>query len=316
MTKEQEELKARFLEPEIRDGVEVSAELKAAWKVMLDMLEEFIRICEKHNLRYCLDGGSVIGAIRHKGFIPWDDDIDISLPRQDFHRFLEIAQKELKAPYFLQYGTTDPEHYQAYACIRNTQTSAIDELWTRNGKRFCMGIGLDVFPFDYVPAKTEDLKGLLWRNKQFLRIYLHVFSHTLTGWRKWIARPLFLLVYKLIGSKRLMRWRDRNFAAYTDETAPRYGNLALCLGHERAIFPKEIFSKRVKVPFEYIDAYVPGGYEDYLSHAYGANWRTPIRGTGNRVGSHEPLVVDATRPYKELLVERFAYKKEWVEKLP
>lgn len=316
MTKEQEDLKARFLEPEVRDGVEVSAELKAAWKVMLDMLEEFIRICEKHNLKYCLDGGSVIGAIRHKGFIPWDDDIDISLPRPDFQRFLGIAQKELKSPYFLQYGTTDPEHSQAYACIRNNATSAIDVLWTRYGKRFSMGIGLDIFPFDYVPESKAKLNGMLWRNKQILRLYNYVFSHTLTGWRKWVVRPVFVILYRLIGPARLIRWRDRNFAAYTAEAAPRYGNLVLCLGHERAIFPKELFATRVKVPFEYIDAYVPGGYEEYLAHAYGANWRTPIRGTGNRVGSHEPLVIDATRPYKELLVERFGYKKEWVEKLP
>lgn len=280
------------------------------------MLEEFIRICEKYDLKYCLDGGSVIGAIRHKGFIPWDDDIDISLPRPDFQRFLEIAQKELKPPYFLQYGTTDPEHYQAYACVRNNATSAIDVLWTRCGKRFSMGIGLDIFPFDYVPGEAAKLKRMLWRNKQILRLYHYVFSHTFTGWRKWFARPVFLILYRLIGPARLIRWRDRNFAAYTAETAPRYGNLVLCLGHERAIFPKEIFATRVKVPFEYIDAYVPSGYEEYLAHAYGANWRTPIRGTGNRVGSHEPLVVDTKRSYKELLVEKFGYKKEWVENLP
>ena len=88
----------KFLEPEIRDGVEVSADMKAAWKVLLDILEEFIRICEKYDLKYCLDGGSMLGAIRHKGFVPWADDVDVSLPRADFQRFLEIAKKELKTP--------------------------------------------------------------------------------------------------------------------------------------------------------------------------------------------------------------------------
>ena len=83
-----------FLEPEIRDGVAVSAEMKAAWKVLLDMLEEFIRICEKYDLKYCLDGGTMLGAIRHKGFVPWDDDVDVSLPRADFQRFLAEYSKE------------------------------------------------------------------------------------------------------------------------------------------------------------------------------------------------------------------------------
>ena len=303
-----------FLEPEIRDGVEVSAELKATWKVMLDILEEFIRICEKHDLKYCLDGGSLIGAIRHKGFIPWDDDIDVSLPRADFERFLEIAKRELKSPLFLQYGTTDPEHFQAFACIRNNQTSAIDVEWVRGGKRHSMGIGIDIFPFDYVPEKTADLKWMMWRSRQIVRIHGYVFSRNLTGWRKWILRPCFILLYKLIGNDRLIKWRDRNFAAYTDANAPRYGSIAFVYlnGSERGFFRKEVFKNRIKVPFEYIEAYVPEGYEEYLVRAYGANWRTPIRGTG----SHAPLVIETKQSYKKLLVERFGYRQEWVKNLP
>ena len=301
-----------FLEPEIRAGVEVSAEMKAAWKVLLDMLEEFIRICEKHDLKYCLDGGTMLGAIRHKGFIPWDDDVDVSLPRTDFQKFLEVAKRELKPPLFLQYGTTDPEHFQGFACIRNNLTSGIDMYWVRAGKRHSMGIGIDIFPFDYIPEKTSDLKWVFWRNCQISRLYRFVFSRNLTGWRKWIVRPCFILLYKLIGNKRLTKWRDRNFAAYTDANAPRYGNLAFQVGNERGFFRKEVFKERVKVSFEYIEAYVPIGYEEYLTHLYGANWREPIRGAG----SHEVLVIDTKQPYKKLLVERFGYKNEWVENLP
>ena len=302
----------KFLEPEIRDGIEVSAEMKAAWKVLLDILEEFIRICEKYNLKYCLDGGTMLGAIRHKGFVPWDDDADVSLPRADFQRFLEVAKDELKPPLFLQYGTTDPEHFQAFACIRNSETSGIDVSWVCYGKRHNMGIGMDIFPFDDVPEKASDLKGMLWRNCQFRRLYDKVFSRTLKGWRKWIARPCFLLLYKLIGNDRLVKWRDRNFGAYTDANASRYGNIAFQEGNERGIFRKEVFKDRIKVPFEYIEAYVPIGYEEYLAHLYGVNWRTPIRGAGD----HGALIMDARQPYKKLLVERFGYKKEWVENLP
>ena len=301
-----------FLEPEIRNGVEVSAEMKAAWKVLLDMLEEFIRICEKYNLKYCLDGGTMLGAIRHKGFVPWDDDVDVSLPRADFQRFLEIAKKELKKPYFLQYGTTDPEHYQAFACIRNPQTSGIDMTWVREGKRHNMGIGMDIFPFDYIPENTSDLKWVFWRNYQISRLYRFVFSRRLTGWRRWIGRPCFNLLYKFLGNERLIKWRDRNFATYADANAPRYGNIVFQVGNERGFFRKEVFNERIKVPFEYIEAYVPIGYEEYLSHFYGGNWRTPILGAG----SHGALIMDARQPYKKLLVEQFGYKKEWVANLP
>jgi len=302
----------KFLEPEVRDGVEVTAELKAAWQVLLDILEEFIRICEKYNLKYCLDGGTMLGAMRHKGFIPWDDDVDVSLPRADFQRFLEVAKDELKPPLFLQYGTTDPEHFQAFACIRNNQTSGIDLDWVHAGKRHSMGIGLDVFPFDYIPDKTTDIKWMSWRNRQLTRLYRFVFSRRLTGWRKWIARPCSILLYKFIGNERLVRWRDCNFAAYTDANASRYGNLAFQVGNERGFFRKEVFKDRIKVPFEYIEAYVPIGYEEYLTHLYGANWREPIRGAG----SHEALVIDTKQPYKKLLIEHFGYKQEWVKDLP
>ena len=301
-----------FLEPEIRDGVEVSVEMKAAWKILLDILEEFIRICEKYNLKYCLDGGTMLGAIRHKGFIPWDDDVDVSLPRADFQRFLEVAKDELKPPLFLQYGTTDPEHFQAYACIRNNQTSGIDLCWVRAGKRHNMGIGMDIFPFDYIPEKTSDLKWVFWRSCQISRLHRFVFSRRLMGWRKWIARPCFILLYKLIGNERLIKWRDRNFAAAADANASRYGNLVFQVGNERGFFRKEVFKDRIKVPFEYIEAYVPIGYEEYLAQLYGANWRTPIRGAG----SHEALVIDTKQPYKKLLVEQFGYKPELTKDLP
>jgi phosphorylcholine metabolism protein LicD len=175
-----------------------------------------------------------------------------------------------------------------------------------------MGIGIDIFPFDYIPENTADLKWMFWRNNQIGRLHRFVFSYNLTGWRKWIARPCFIILYKLIGNKRLIKWRDRNFAAYTETDAPRYGNLVFQVGNERGFFRKEVFKDRIKVPFEYVEAYIPIGYEEYLTHLYGANWRTPIRGAG----SHQALVIDAEQPYKKLLVEQFGYKPEWVKDLP
>jgi lipopolysaccharide cholinephosphotransferase len=279
---------------------------------LLDILEEFIRICEKYNLKYCLDGGTMLGAVRHKGFIPWDDDIDVSLPRSDFNKFLEIAKNELNSKYFLQYGTTDSEHYQAYACIRDNQTSAIDMCWIRGGKRYSMGIGIDIFPFDYIPERILDMKWNIWRVEQIFRVYNYVFSRKLRGIRKLLLRPCFILIYKIVGNNRLIRWRDANFASYTEEKATRYGNLVFQVGNERGFFRKHVFRDRIKVSFEYIEAYIPVGYDEYLTQLYGKNWRTPIRG----LGSHESLIIDSKQSYKKLLVNRFDYKREWVENLP
>lgn len=311
VTRRQDEMRLHFLEPEVRDGVEVSAELKAAWKVMLDMLEEFIRICEKYHLRYCMDGGSLLGAIRHKGFIPWDDDMDVSLPREDFNRFLKVAQSELKHPYFFQYTTTDPEHSQAYACLRNVETAAIDTVWTMYNRCFCMGIGIDIFPIDYLPDDAR-VQKMLKVNRMILRVFAHAQSRVSKRLISKLVDLAFRIVYRCIGVQRLVRWRDANFGAFSKEECARCSNVAFNLGNERAIWPKEIYDERVIVPFEYLEVPVPVGYELYLEKVYGKDWRTPIRGKGD----HDALVVNTQKSYRDILVERFGYKKEWVEKLP
>ena len=81
--------------------------LRDAQMLMVEILEDVHNLCEKHGLKYFLDGGTLIGAVRHKGFIPWDDDIDIGMPREDYEKFIEIAKKELPDNLFLQTFETD-----------------------------------------------------------------------------------------------------------------------------------------------------------------------------------------------------------------
>ena len=90
------------LEEEIICNFRVSSKRKKVWKVELDLLNNFIEICNKYKLTYFAIGGTLLGAIRHKGFIPWDDDIDIGMPREDYNKLLEIAKKEFKNPIFFQ----------------------------------------------------------------------------------------------------------------------------------------------------------------------------------------------------------------------
>ena len=94
MTEYQKRLKEHFLEAETRDGYFIDVTMKEAWKEMLDITEEIVRLCDKHNLNYSIAAGTLLGAVRHKGFIPWDDDVDLHMPRPDYDRFLEIAEKE------------------------------------------------------------------------------------------------------------------------------------------------------------------------------------------------------------------------------
>ena len=108
-----------FFKEEVRDGYFVSSDMKNLWAVELDLLNEFIRVCEVYNLRYFAEGGTMIGAVRHNGFIPWDDDIDIVMPREDYCKLEKIAVKEFKFPYFWQTEKTDPGSMRGHAQLRN-----------------------------------------------------------------------------------------------------------------------------------------------------------------------------------------------------
>ena len=128
-----------FLEPETRCDTYISAGRKLAWKCMLDMLEEFIRVCEKYGFSYYAMGGTMLGAARHKGMIPWDDDIDVMMPRDDYNKIQKVLQAELPAHMFVQSTLTDPNYFNPHLKIRNVRTSGILMSYVQRGISFNQG---------------------------------------------------------------------------------------------------------------------------------------------------------------------------------
>ena len=122
-------------------------EVAAAQKVMLEILIEIHKICEKHNITYWLEAGTLLGAVRHKGFIPWDDDCDISMPREDYNRFMEIAGNELPMGYILQNPINCPEMRVKFAKVRKEGTILLEEGETGKENYSC-GVFVDIFPYD------------------------------------------------------------------------------------------------------------------------------------------------------------------------
>ena len=115
----------------------------------LEILDEFVRICEKYDLQYYLVGGTLLGAVRHQGFIPWDDDIDVAMPREDYDKFAVIAEKELSPKYFYQCPATDPYYFLTYAKIRKNGTEVYEERFKYS--KFHKGVFIDIFPLDFCP---------------------------------------------------------------------------------------------------------------------------------------------------------------------
>lgn len=130
--------------------------LAKAKKIMVEILEEVDKICIKHGIEYYLSDGTLLGAIRHGGFIPWDDDLDISMLRKDYNRFLEVAEKELDKRYFLQTAKTDKyydiEHVPTK--VRHNGSRFIEE----DNKKYHQGVYIDIFPMDNVPDSNFKFK--------------------------------------------------------------------------------------------------------------------------------------------------------------
>lgn len=116
----------------------------------LEILDEFVRICEKHGLQYYLVGGTLLGAVRHQGFIPWDDDIDMAMPREDYDKFAVIAHEDLAPQYFYQCPETDPYYFLTYAKIRKNGTEVYEERF--KDAKFHKGVFIDIFPLDFCPT--------------------------------------------------------------------------------------------------------------------------------------------------------------------
>ena len=145
-----------YYEDEVRDGFYIPGMMKRAWAAEIEVLEEIIRICKKHNIQYFADAGTLLGAVRHKGFIPWDDDLDICMVRDEYQRFLEVAPKELPEKYDLVAIQTNEEYDQMFARVINRWTLSFEEQDLKKFHDFPFVVGVDVFPLDYIAPDEEE----------------------------------------------------------------------------------------------------------------------------------------------------------------
>ena len=314
MMDEQIRRKEHFLEPELRDGFEVSVERKKAWKVILDIFEEVIRVCDKYHLEWSMDGGSLIGAMRHKGFVPWDDDIDIVLPRDHYERLLEVLPGELSPHLFVQTSETDRESFAAVTKIRDVRTTGIIPWHAENGFRFCMGLFVDILPLDAVPPQDYDMARLFFRSEWIKQVRRRRFQrkrrdssrHGFLSWLKWS------FFFTLIGSRRLYRMREAPFRKMDVRKSREWQVYPAQVGYVlRCRRKAEWFRSYLDVPFKYLTVKVPVGYDEILTQNYG-DWRKP-----SREGSmHGALVLDAEKNWKSSLVEQFGYRLEDLRGLP
>lgn len=293
-----------FIRDEDRNGFFVSKETKRIWACEIHILECFISICEKNQLKWFMIAGSLLGAIRHKGFIPWDDDIDVAMPREDYDRFTKIASAYLPDYLFLQTALSDPGRGIGYAQLRDSRTSAIDLRYVDDNNRFNQGIFIDVFPMDAVAEKEEDISWQTAKLMNFNKIYLNAYRPRVTTLKEWIKKIRGRVLLKRFGLERVYEEREMAYKSISSNNSKLIGMVSFLYDEPRFQWNKEWFDEVIDVPFEYILVKVPKCYEEILTQTYG-DWKQPVKGTA----MHQGIDFSCDMPYTEYLVKKYGYSR-------
>lgn len=270
------QMNARRLESEeekIAD-YQISDTMKKIWKVELQMLDEVDRICKKYSFTYYLVHGTLLGAVRHKGFIPWDDDLDIAMPRESYDSFLKVAKQELSEPLSIHTPETEQEiFWGGFARIRNSQTTAIESRdINQNGNK---GIWIDILPLDIC---TTDDKKLEKKEKEIRHLQRLIYAkrygsknHRFLDMNPWQWK-WYQIRASFYRSEKLCQRLDRAMRLYTTQEKDK-SELATFTGYGkfRRLSARD-FEQITYLEFAGSRYPAPAGYENYLCAIMGRDY--------------------------------------------
>lgn len=281
-----------FWEEEIRCGYRVSAAMKQVWGVQLELLAELQRVCREYGLRYFASGGTLLGAVRHRGYIPWDDDIDLVMFRADYDRLCAIGAGAFRPPYFFQSPATDRRYARGHIQLRKDGTAAI---LPEEGPRFPFhqGIFVDIFPLDGVPENPRAFRAQRRRLiacDRLLNATVRYPAHP----HKTLLTDLAHIAASAVPYRLLLAGLERTAARYSTPAARRVATLTFQPRLEPFLYPAEAYETALTVPFEYTTLEIPAGYDRLLRIQYG-DYETPRRDSSY----HGRMLLDAATDYRD-----------------
>ncbi len=262
-------------------------DIKEIQDVSLEILKIVADICERENLRYYLTYGTLIGAIRHKGFIPWDDDIDIAMPRPDYEKLLEYLKNNAEEYKYLELFdiSTCPDYPYMIARVSDNRY-VID---VQNEKPYGMGVFIDIYPLDGL-GQTEDealkygLRGDRLSSLCYQATRTKYAVEITKGFVKKIIKfPAFLLA-KICGKNYFVKKLSKLAAQKKYEDHNYVGCIVWLSGGIKDIFKKEWYDDYVRVPYEKYEFRIPARYDEILTHIYGDYMELPPE--EDRIGHH------------------------------
>ncbi len=261
---------------------------KELQKYTKEILEYFADFCEANNLRYFLAGGTLLGAVRHKGFIPWDDDIDIAMPRSDYEKLISMRDK-FDGRYILRYWRWEKDVYYSFLKVEDTCTTKIEDVDSKF--KYEGGLGIDIFPQDGLPDDLDKQHRIImgYHRLVAIRDYNRVFVNC--KWKKYavsfLNKVLFLVMPFEIIVKRYTEKYPYDRSKYVRSFCGRYG--------EKETYLRELFGEGTTLLFEGRSYAAPLHYHEYLTQMYGDYMQLPPE--EKRVSNHSNVYIDLNNGY-------------------
>lgn len=249
--------------------------LRRVQLTQLEIAKEIKRVCEKNGIEYWLDSGTLLGAVRHKGFIPWDDDLDIGMKREDYEKFKKVAINDLSSKYYFQDWLTDKNYGLPFAKVRKKNTLYIENKG-QNSKAAC-GIYVDIFPYDNYgndsihQGKPIKIIKLLIQNKAKIQVWR---ENEGINYKKFFQHLPFVIASKFCNRSKLISKHDKLATMYNNETC-EYLFIQGISNYGKWTIPVSAFDEMIDMEFEDTVFKVPKGYDLYLTHGYGDYMQLP-----------------------------------------
>ncbi len=261
----------------------------------LQIFKAFSEVCKKLGLKYFLVCGSALGAVKYNGFIPWDDDMDVGLPRKDYELFCEKAQSLLPKYYFVQTYKTDKNLPYLYCKIRDSRTTYIEK--SVSNLDINHGVYIDVFPLDGYPRKKKDIRELEIKKKI---LKLKIFCAYAKNPEASVKSKLLRILGRILGLHKKTQKNIEKLNLLLSRWSIEDSDLICNHGNwqrELEYSPKDHYGEGLGVKFEGVDVRVPEKFDEYLTRKYG-DWRAELPAE-EQAGHHYYQVCDLTKPYTE-----------------